>query len=385
MANDSPSIPGLDDPISVAERSAETGVPEYMIVERIESGVIDGVKHDGTWYVERQPRAQRRAQASAGLDVSAAPPNASSPAGDAPDPPQAPRPLSLSIIGWWLTVSGVLSVLGLTAASNPAVRSTWESMGIDPTLAVISSLVTGVAHAVAGAGILQGWSWARTFYLWFGAASLIAGVFLFSSGLPAFLLSASVYAIAVYFLTRDAARAYLEDDYEISPESARRRRALATVRTSQRNPSDLKRVFGVLFATGAGGLLTMAVFVIGFAPGLIAVVLAGFFGVPALIALVFGVVLWGRSRWASVSGWTLLGTGVLTVTSGLSLLSSLQTKAWKAAMAQAEMPMEVSPAALISMCVIGGLVGLSGAGLLLLQRAKDHDAARDHLDPEEAA
>lgn len=250
MANDPPSIPGLDDPIPVSERSTETGIPEYMIVERIESGVIDGVKHDGTWYVERRP--QPPAQDDADRGGSAASLDASSPAGDASDPPQAPRPLSLSIIGWWLTVSGVLSVLGLTAASNPAVRATWERMGIDPTLAVISSLVTGVAHAVAGAGILRGRSWARTFYLWFGAASLVAGVFLFYNGLPAFLLSASVYAVAVYFLTRDAARAYLEDDYEISPESARRRQALAAVRTSQRTPSDLKRVFGVLFAAGAG-------------------------------------------------------------------------------------------------------------------------------------
>jgi hypothetical protein len=257
-------------------------------------------------------------------------------------------------------------------------------MGINPIMAVGNMLMTGLAYAAAGYGILQGHVWGRTLYLAVGIVSLVVSAFLFYTGLSVLLFGGAIYATIAAFLTRDVASAYFNGSYDVPAAKQRRQRALANLRAAQRNPSDLKRVFGVLFAVGAGFLLTMALFMIGFASGAVAVFLGGLFGLPALVALAIGIALWGRSRWAGMSGWTLAGVGACTMLTGLPMLFMMQTEAWQATMAQADTAAELTPDVFITISLIGLLIGLSGAGLLYLQRKKDSQAVRHHLEPEEA-
>ena len=290
-------------------------------------------------------------------------------------PTKSPRPLSLTIVGIWLIVGGAISVFDLASVSNPVVQSTWVILGISPFLYVTTTLLTGTANLIAGVGILRGKRWGRTLYLVFGLAGNVMSVVVYRSGLPMVVFGLLFYGAFAFLLTREPARAYFAGTYEVPPALQERRRVLASLRERQRNASDLKRVFGVIFAVGAAFLIHTTLFIFGFVEGMIAVIVAAFFGIPAIIAFAIGVVLWGRTRWAGFSGWTLAGGGASSALTSLMIAFVQRTEIWEAAMAQSEQAVELDAGFLIRLSLQGLLIGLIGAALLYRQHQADQTAA----------
>lgn len=184
-----------------------------------------------------------------------------------------------------------MSVYGLTAALSPVGQSTWAILGISPHVGLTVTLLSGVTSIAAGAGILRGERWGRTLYLAFGLASIVISVVVIRTSVPLVLFGLLVYGAFAFFLTLESARAYFEGTYELPPADRERRGVIASLRQEQRNESDLKRVFGVLFAVGAGIFISMALLMFGFVEGGMAAFVAAFFGLPALLALAIGIVL----------------------------------------------------------------------------------------------
>ena len=118
------------------------------------------------------------------------------------------RPLSLSIIGWFLVVSGVAGSIGLlTMRFNPAVMRVYGHSPL-PLWAHIAFGVVGIIVTTAcGYGVLKGLNWSRFLYIGWG----IIG-FVFSSVTVAVisiqLLGLVFFAVIVFFLFRPDANAW---------------------------------------------------------------------------------------------------------------------------------------------------------------------------------
>ena len=174
------------------------------------------------------------------------------------------RPLLASVIGWVLVVSGAsaLFTVGVYLDAGPA-RDLWAAQGLNPTSVLWVNLVTGVATALAGWGVLNGHRWGRTLYLTVAVLSLIASAALF--GLGPFMLAflGAWTGLLAFLLTRPSMNAHFDGTYVRDEHAQARRRVLRRLRREEREPNDLKRFFGVCFAVGAGLCFTFTTLMLG--------------------------------------------------------------------------------------------------------------------------
>ncbi len=113
----------------------------------------------------------------------------------------APRPVSVTILGWSLTAATFLAAagVGFLVVTAPDLKS---------ALTVLSVLgLPAVFHLVMAVGVLRGANWARILFLWLSPVSQ-ALTYSYGKIEPGIILATVIYIVAAYILTRPAARAY---------------------------------------------------------------------------------------------------------------------------------------------------------------------------------
>jgi len=115
------------------------------------------------------------------------------------------RPLSLTIIGWWLALSAAFGVLGLfTIQSNPVAMKMIEKAGTSLAMHQAYSAIGIVVTAICAYGIFKGLPWARVLYM--GWAVVSSGVmFLVMPMVSVVVLSLAAFLLIGFFLFRPAA------------------------------------------------------------------------------------------------------------------------------------------------------------------------------------
>jgi len=115
------------------------------------------------------------------------------------------RPLSVTIVGWWLVVTSLFGVYSsATMHANPQVVHLLSSSPVPLQAQEIFGVINGFALAFCGVAVLKGVSWARLAFLSWSFVGFIFGIFAIG-----FLLSALFSGVAVgvimFFLSRPKA------------------------------------------------------------------------------------------------------------------------------------------------------------------------------------
>jgi phosphate/sulfate permease len=115
------------------------------------------------------------------------------------------RPLSLTIIGWLLVVTGLFGLYSsLTIGSNEVAMRMIEDMGVSLRFHQALGIVGCIIALACAYGVFKGLPWSRVLYVCWGVISLVIGVF--TSPIPsALIVGAIVLAVFAYFLFRPAA------------------------------------------------------------------------------------------------------------------------------------------------------------------------------------
>ncbi len=254
----------------------------------------------------------------------------------APDPPVVYRPLSLSILGWYLFIGGLGAFFPilLVFPDSPAL-TVWQNLGIDPQVLVGLSVVSGIVHGAAGLAILKRIPWGRTLYLVFTplqlvATSVLLGLLTFS-GLAA---GALTYGFVFFLLTRQEARDYFEGTVVEEPP---RVAALRAYRREQGSRSDLARVLGIVVGVVSTYLVFLLPIIVGTimnvgGTGLMRSVAMGvggsLLGITAL-SLSVGAMLWGIRRSKAYLGWVFLVAGLWLLIGSLSVSGMMDQSFWE--------------------------------------------------------
>ena len=118
------------------------------------------------------------------------------------------RPISLSIIGWFLIVTSALSLLYMPfMLNNPIATRMYAQSPLPASAHLALGVIGGLITVACGYGILKGFNWSRFLYVGW---SLI-GFAISLATLPAtsfILLGLAFFAVVVFFLFRPAANAW---------------------------------------------------------------------------------------------------------------------------------------------------------------------------------
>jgi hypothetical protein len=106
------------------------------------------------------------------------------------------RPLSLTIIMWFLVILAVLGVVGIVmSASNTAVAAKMaEQSKVPLAYQHVWSAISAVVMLVVAYGIFKGQPWSRVLYLAWGILGLVVGYLM---GSPALGMIAAFIILAV--------------------------------------------------------------------------------------------------------------------------------------------------------------------------------------------
>jgi len=125
------------------------------------------------------------------------------------------RPVSLTIIAWFLIVTSALGVLGMLMIQNNPIAEQMYAKSPLPISAHIAIGIVGALITIAcGYGLLKGLNWSRLLYVgWsiigFAIAMLTMPV------TPFIWLSVAFFAIICFFLFRPAANAWFNPTKEL--------------------------------------------------------------------------------------------------------------------------------------------------------------------------
>ena len=294
------------------------------------------------------------------------------------------RPLSMSIVGWWLLVGGAMSPLSLLGLVNQNAQDMWSQMGMTPSLIVTHALISGLFQAILGYGILKGRPWARMGYIWFGAAMLVFSAVITTAYWTALVFGVVTYAVLCLVLSTPTARAYFAGTYDQDPRQKERQNILSQIRKAQKNSSDIMQIVGAGLAVIAGFLLMIAVFSTGvpdtdlMIKGLVKV------GLPGLALLALGILFWGRARWRAIAGWCLLAVGSTQALSSVSVVAMQQSTMWDIISAPLDNPSMIDPRFFLLVGVTGLVLAIIGGGLLFTQYRMDGEVAERVLAKREA-
>lgn len=115
------------------------------------------------------------------------------------------RPLSLTIIGWFLVLSGLFGLYSvLTMGSNELAMRMLEQMHVSLRLQQAMGVIGCAIGLVCAYGIFKGLPWSRVLYVGWSVVSLVISVF--TSPFKSVIILGVLYLIVIgYFLFRPAA------------------------------------------------------------------------------------------------------------------------------------------------------------------------------------
>lgn len=89
------------------------------------------------------------------------------------------RPLSLTIIAWFLIVLTLLGLVGVaTMGSNAAAMKMLDQMHISLRLEQAWSVLGAIVNLLCAYGILKGQPWSRVLYVVWGVIGLVVGFYI---------------------------------------------------------------------------------------------------------------------------------------------------------------------------------------------------------------
>lgn len=281
------------------------------------------------------------------------------------------RPLAVSIVGWYLVIASIGSVITLPVILYvPEALDAYRKAGIAPLTAAITAIVGAVICATAGVAMMHGHIWGRTLWAVYGVASLVytAWLYKFQSLALVVILPGIVVALTIYFLTRPAVNAYFAGEAWQTPEESQSASAMPAGPVRPARALWMK-IVGVILLVFAGFFLYMLMI---FAASVPAGQVEKALPTLALFAALFaafagtGMFLWGYWRWKILTGILLVSAGGIMLLIGFVLMQSdaLTNGAPK-----------VDPVAMSLMGKKALLVGLpavaGGIWLIFRQRAED--------------
>lgn len=115
------------------------------------------------------------------------------------------RPLSLTIIGWFLVVTSLFSLYSvLTMGSNELAMRMLDDMGVSLRFQQAMGVIGTIIALVSAYGIFKGLPWSRVLYVGWGIIGLAIGFFT-SPMRSVLILSLIFLAVIAYFLFRPTA------------------------------------------------------------------------------------------------------------------------------------------------------------------------------------
>jgi hypothetical protein len=225
------------------------------------------------------------------------------------------RPLSLTIISWFLIVSGSLTILLLFDADT---KEFWEAAGVNTLSMTVMNFISSVIYIVSGVLILKQNRIGRTLYVsWFAISVFLTLLLLGSSYFGILVFTILIYGIFLFFLYQKNANDYFDGVYVPGPPAET---SAKSNRKEQINKSPLARVFGIL-CLGVSGFILLFGLIISEFPDIRSMhgLLFVFFGIPFLLFTLAGIFLWGWRRWAASTGWVLLSASSIVLMFGFMI------------------------------------------------------------------
>ncbi len=281
------------------------------------------------------------------------------------------RPLAVSIVGWYLVIASVGSLVTLPFILYfPEGLEAYRKAGISPTTAAITAIVGALVCAVAGIAMMRGRAWGRTLWFAYGVLSLFytAWLYKFQSMAIVVILPGIVVALTIYFLTRPHVNAYFAGEVWQAPEETVHESGIP--QKPARPPRAMwMKVVGVILLVFAGIFLYMLMIFAASVPAnhaekalpslaMFAALFAGFAG--------GGMFLWGYWRWKILSGILLVSAGGIMLLIGFVLLQSDAFTNGSPKVDPAAMSLMGKKALLVGIPAVAG-----GIWLILRQRTQD--------------
>ena len=118
------------------------------------------------------------------------------------------RPLAMTIIGWFLVVTGLLGSIGVaTMSSNPMVQRVYAQSPLPMSAHVVFGVLGVIITVACGYGVLKGLNWSR--FLYVGWSLIGFAMSLATIPVTSFLLLGVLFfAVIVFFLFRPDANAW---------------------------------------------------------------------------------------------------------------------------------------------------------------------------------
>jgi hypothetical protein len=213
------------------------------------------------------------------------------------------RPISLTIVCWFLIISGGLYLLSFPLMKNsPFLQKVFIEGQVDAIDSFLIGLATCCTYIVSGFAMLNRQGWGRQIYLFFTPVTLILSIYLL--GLTYFaseLLRIILYGIILIVLVQKNSNEYFS-----KPKAA-----ASSTPVADDEPSRVKKVLaGICLMLGAFLLAIWLTNITAFAN-----IGAFLFGssilwIFILLFTMSGIFLWGKDLWVAVTGAFLMVVGV---------------------------------------------------------------------------
>lgn len=135
---------------------------------------------------------------------------------------QNPRPRSVTIISWYLIISGAYRLiyfgLNYQLFDDPLMRSMLEKSPLPIEAQIAQIFVGGAITVVTGLAMLKGQNWGRWLYLLWAALGLIVG--LLTSPMKLMILPGMLVVLTIaFFLFRPKANAFFGQPHAEQPHA----------------------------------------------------------------------------------------------------------------------------------------------------------------------
>jgi len=126
------------------------------------------------------------------------------------DPTNPKRPLSLTLVAWYLIGSALFAVIGIAALyGSPLLPKATSRIPVPLALQWVVAGAQIVISIVSGVAILRRREWGRHLYGWSAGAMLVYD-FLVSPARATNIISLLLYALVIFFLFRGPATRWFE-------------------------------------------------------------------------------------------------------------------------------------------------------------------------------
>lgn len=282
------------------------------------------------------------------------------------------RPLVVSIVGWYLIVACICTLLVAPFAfRNPLTQEMVRASGASLGVLLLISVVGAIVYCAAGVAMLKGKRWGRQLYLVVTPLAGAVTVILYGMDwLWIALMGWVAYGVLFVLLTRhrvneffsgEVASPVLPVDTPLQPDVPKR--------------ATWKRVVSIVLLIPGGFFLMSWFMVVGSLSGEMKglVIFSGVWLMLTCAFIVPAIFLWGRKQWAGVLGILLSAIGGMLLMSAVAFHQMAHMKIFRGQMAA---PDPVLMEQLGHDSIIFGIASsILGILLILLHRRKRKDAA----------